>query len=114
MALCPVTSSLDACVIPTGLIGAGLVTPVFRFLSCSSSDWGGIADLCLKLGWRWGISSIDRYLYNGESIEEASSAELVDRGIDQEVTIIQVKKGKTRLIYKVRNESEEEWGEFLA
>ena len=57
---------------------------------------------------------IDGYLYNGESIEEASSAELVDRGIDQEVTIIQVKKGKTRLIYKVRNESEEEWGEFLA
>ena len=41
------------------------------------------------------------------------AVQLVDRGIDQEVTIIQVKKGKTRLIYKVRNESEEEWGEFL-
>ena len=33
--------------------------------------------------------------------------------LDQHISDIQVKKGKTRLIYKVRNESEEEWGEFL-
>ncbi len=58
------------------------------------------------------LGVIDGYLYNNEPIEEAEKVDMVDRGIDRQMTIVQVKDGIAQVVYKCRNDEDDEWVEL--
>ena len=49
--------------------------------------------------------------YQGEPIHEFYDAELIDRGLDREVHIVEIKHGKFNLVYKNRNTVDESYYE---
>ena len=51
------------------------------------------------------------FQYQGESINEYYDAELVDRGLDREVHIVEIKDGEFNLVYKNRNIEDESYYE---
>lgn len=53
-----------------------------------------------------------RYNYNGEEIEESMDADMIDRGIDSNVYVFQVKDGQRSMVYK-NEKGDVTWGEFL-
>ena len=50
---------------------------------------------------------LSNILYKGDFIDEYDEAELIDRGIDREVHILQIKDEKINTVYKNRNYLEE-------
>ncbi len=61
------------------------------------------------------IDMIKNYKYKDEDIEAADDAEMMDNGIDKQITIFQVHNKVAQIIFKYRpyDGDEAEWGEFL-
>ncbi len=49
------------------------------------------------------------FIYKGRSIIEYQNAELIDRGMDREVHIVEIKGGEFNLVYKNRNIEDEDY-----
>ena len=71
----------------------------------------GLSELIDDLYGELDFSVLSSFQYKGHSIDEYHDAELVDRGLDREVHIVEIKGGEFNLIYKNRNIEQEDYYE---
>mgnify|MGYP000150237060 FL=1 len=71
----------------------------------------GLSELIDDLYGELDFSVLSSFQYKGHSIDEYHNAELVDRGLDREVHIVEIKGGEFNLVYKNRNIEQEDYYE---
>ena len=71
----------------------------------------GLSELSDDLYGELDFSVLSSFQYKGHSIDEYHDAELVDRGLDREVHIVEIKGGEFNLVYKNRNIEQEDYYE---